>query len=166
MESESEPEPFQSSGSEYVPEEINEIIPCSDSEEESEQSKLLQEPAPKKSRSIEKKITDFFTIEHDPKSMKKTDKIGICTQCQIKRTVLKMKNCGTSSLKRHLQSKHIKVYEKFFGNTEQSTSSASTSKAGTVSSWLSDSGSFIHQKVRHITRKNVRLDHFTCFDTN
>lgn len=70
-----------------------------------EQSETVQELAHKKT-----KFTNYF--EHDPRSTKKTDKQAKCTLRTTKSTVLKMKNYGTSSLKRHLHYKHKNIFLK------------------------------------------------------
>lgn len=137
----------ETSGSEYVLEENT-------SQSEAEDRDLLQEPTHKQPKTNgKKKVTDYFTVEQDPKSTKKTDKQGKCTLCITKPTVLKMKNCGTSSLKRHLQFKHTKIYEQTFGKLEHSTSrassSAKTNKESAILSWLSGSDSTTHERVSY-----------------
>ena len=137
---------------EYLIEESQEST-SEDWELEVLQLERSQEPIKKNKNEEKKKIIDYFTVEPDPKSKKKADKQAICTLCTAKHTVLKMKNCGTSSLRRHMQAKHIKVYHTFYGNTEPEPSTSRTSSkesknkdaSSTIFSWLSNS-----EKVRLI----------------
>lgn len=144
-----ESEPFQSSsGSEYI---VDEKMSESDDTEPEVESGGLAPSKPKRvkaNKSVSnksKKITDCFIIEQDPKSNKNTDKQGKCTLCTAKNTVLKMKNCGTSSLRRHLQAKHTRVYEKNFGRSSppnsEANSSAGSNRRSTISNWF--------EKVKH-----------------
>ncbi|CAH1954524.1 unnamed protein product [Acanthoscelides obtectus] len=134
--SEMESEPFQSSGSEYI---VNEKVSESDDTDPEEES---AGSVPPKGKRVNKtnKIKDYFIIEQDPKSKKTTDKQGKCTLCVVKNTVLKMKNCGTSSLRRHLQAKHTRVYENIFGKSSppksEAEASASSNRRSTITNWL------------------------------
>ncbi|CAH2020831.1 unnamed protein product [Acanthoscelides obtectus] len=51
-----------------------------------------------------------------------------------------MKNCGTSSLRRHLQAKHTRVYENIFGRSSppksEAEASASSNRRSTITNWL------------------------------
>ncbi|CAH1967910.1 unnamed protein product [Acanthoscelides obtectus] len=51
-----------------------------------------------------------------------------------------MKNCGTSSLRRHLQAKHTRVYENIFGKSSppksEAEASASSNRRSTITNWL------------------------------
>lgn len=114
---------------------VSEYIP----EETSEQS------AKKKPKGDEKrKVTDYFIVENDAKSKNKNDKQGKCTLCKTKSVIIKMKNCGTSSLRRHLQFKHVNIYNEFLGNPKQKETpleieeaSNSSATGSTIASWLS-----------------------------
>lgn len=149
--SEMESEPFQSSGSEYI---VDEKVSESDDTEPEEESAVSapqnakRVKANKSDKSVSNKtnkIKDYFIIEQDPKSKKNTDKQGKCTLCVVKNTVLKMKNCGTSSLRRHLQAKHTRVYENIFGRSSppnsEAKSSAGSNRRSTITNWL--------EKVKH-----------------
>ncbi|CAH2005123.1 unnamed protein product [Acanthoscelides obtectus] len=136
--SEMETEPFQSSGSEYI---VNEKVSESDDTEPEEESAGSVPPKGKRVKANKtNKIKDYFIIEQDSKSKKTTDKQGKCTLCVVKNTVLKMKNCGTSSLRRHLQAKHTRVYENIFGRSSPTKSeaeaSARSNRRSTITNWL------------------------------
>ncbi|CAH1993192.1 unnamed protein product [Acanthoscelides obtectus] len=58
-----------------------------------------------------------------------------------------MKSCGTSSLRRHLQAKHTRVYENIFGRSSppksEAEASASSNRRSTITNWLEKGGHFI-----------------------
>ncbi|KAL1505189.1 hypothetical protein ABEB36_004810 [Hypothenemus hampei] len=108
--------------------------------DETEIESELQEPTQRKRKKVQKKkVTDYFCVEQDPTSQKKTDKQGKCTLCTTKNIILKMKNCGTSSLRRHLQSQHSTVFKENFESEKASisTESESSSRNDSILGWLS-----------------------------
>lgn len=112
------------SGSEYVVEEES----LSSGEEN------VPPPNVAKRNNTIKKISNFFVINRaTPQS--KTDRIATCTLCKTKKTTLKMKNGATTSLKRHLQSKHKHVYEQTFPQDNEKTIDVNTSSTS-VLRWL------------------------------
>lgn len=114
-------EPFPDSGSEYVLEEES-----MSSSENNTQTKFM-----KKNEGI-KKISSFFVINKGT-SQSKRDKIATCTLCKTKKTTLKMKNGATSSLKRHLQSKHKRTYDEYFPQENEKTTEVNSSSISVLS---------------------------------
>lgn len=98
-----------------------------------------------------KKFCDFFEIEvgTSTSGKNKNDKLAKCLPCfqkHNKSVYLKMKNSGTSGLKRHLKAKHGTLFDKEFSQGEPDRSkvqcSASTgSGSNSILDWINRSQS-------------------------
>lgn len=81
-----------------------------------------------------KKFCDFFEIKVDANTngKNKNDKLAKCIPCfqkHNKSVYLKMKNSGTSGLKRHLKAKHEALFDKEFSQGEPDRSKVQCSAA-------------------------------------
>lgn len=103
-----------------------------------------------------KKFCDFFEIERDINGKNKNDKLAKCIPCfqkHSKSVYLKMKNSGTSGLKRHLEAKHGTLFDKEFCQEKPDRSkvqcSASSGSGSTILDWIGN---------RSQSKENVSLD--------
>lgn len=106
-----------------------------------------------------KKFCAFFEINTDKSSTKKNDKVAKCLPCyeQFRKIVyLKMKNAGTSGLKRHLKSKHEKLFNNEFPHENFKTVTSTSPTPSTSDASLSQSTvlNWLHSNSRQ-SKKNV-----------
>lgn len=95
-----------------------------------------------------KKFCDFFEIEVDTSTngKNKNDKLAKCIPCfqkHNKSVYLKMKNSGTSGLKRHLKAKHGTLFDKEFsqGGPDRSKVSSGSTTSTSILDWINRSQS-------------------------
>lgn len=99
-----------------------------------------------------KKFCDFFEIEVDTStnSKNKNDKLAKCIPCfqkHNKSVFLKMKNSGTSGLKRHLKAKHGMLFDKEFSqgvpdrSKFQCSASSESGRSNSILDWMNRSQS-------------------------
>lgn len=138
MSDSSKSEPFGSdSGSEYLPGKGQKSYYKMDSESENDSSdthenddgssgtKKKKQPHSQMLESGKRQVKDFFHVGGEQKQKNNDDKIAKCIPCFEKfgkSVYLKMKNAGTSGLKRHLKAKHKVLFDKEFSQEGSSSS--------------------------------------------
>lgn len=117
----------------------------SGSKRQKQQHSTIQDSGTTSSNTGRKKFCDFFEIQVDTstKGKHKNDKLAKCIPCfqKHKSVYLKMKNSGTSGLKRHLKAKHGTLFNKEFSQEESDRSKvqcsgSASSGSTTVLDWI------------------------------